>query len=281
MIIDFHTHIFSPQVIAERQQYAENDPSFGLLYADHRAKLITAEQLIESMDKADIDMSVILNIGWMEHETCVETNDYILESIAKYPKRLVGFCALQPNSPEASVKEIERCAKAGAKGFGEIRPDMQMIDFNAPEVLSPVFDALKQHNLILLTHSSEPIGHYYQGKGAVTPDVLSAMLTNYPELKVVCAHWGGGLPFYALMPEVKKALANAYFDSAASPFLYSAQVWEIVAKLVGADKILFGTDYPLLAQTRLIDQIKAADLPPESKDLILGGNAVRLLDLRA
>ena len=115
MIIDFHTHVFSPRVIAERQKYVEKDPSFGLLYADPRAKLITAEQLIESMDKVGIDMSVILNIGWMEHETCVETNDYILESIAKYPKRLAGFCALQPSSTAASIKEIERCAGAGAK----------------------------------------------------------------------------------------------------------------------------------------------------------------------
>ena len=155
-----------------------------------------------------------------------------------------------------------------------------MTDFNATEKLIPVFDAMKQHNLILLTHSSEPVGHQYQGKGAVTPDVLSAIVTNYPDLKVVCAHWGGGLPFYALMPEVKKALANSYFDSAASPFLYSPAIWEITARLVGAEKILLGTDYPLLSQKRLIDQIRAADLPQESKDLILGGNAEKLLGLR-
>ena len=52
------------------------------------------------MDEAEIDISVVLNYGWTTHELCIETNDYILESVARFPKRLVGFCAVQPNSPK-------------------------------------------------------------------------------------------------------------------------------------------------------------------------------------
>ena len=82
------------------------------------------------------------------------------------------------------------------------------------------------------------------------------------------------------MPEVKRAMSNVFFDTAASPFLYSPQVYNQVTQLVGADKILFGSDYPLLEQSRLLKEIRALDLPEETKDLILSGNAQRLLDIK-
>jgi len=98
MIIDFHTHVFPPQIKKNRSKYIDSDPCFAFLYSKKDAKIATADELIASMDKAEVDISVIVNTGWITHELCVETNDYILESIARYPKRLVGFCAVQPNS---------------------------------------------------------------------------------------------------------------------------------------------------------------------------------------
>ncbi len=279
MIIDFHTHVFPPQVKKNRSKYVDSDPCFALLYSKKEAKLATADELIASMDKAEVDVSVIVNIGWTTHELCVETNDYILESIAKYPRRLVGFCAVQPNSDEAALAEIERCAQAGARGVGEIRPDMQLFDLGDETLMQPLVEMLEKHKLILLTHASEPVGHEYPGKGSITPEVLYPFIVNYPDLTVVCAHWGGGLPFYALMPEVKRAISNVFFDTAASPFLYSPQVYHQVIQLVGTDKILFGSDYPLLEQSRLINEIRSLDLPEETKDLILSGNAQRLLSI--
>ena len=281
MIIDFHTHVFPPQLKKNRSKYIDSDPCFALLYSQKDAKLATAEELIASMDKAEIDTSVILNIGWITHELCVETNDYILESIARYPKRLVGFCAVQPNSYEAAMAEIERCAKAGARGVGEIRPDMQLFDLRDEVVMEPLVEILKKYRLILLTHASEPVGHEYPGKGGITPDILYPFITSFPDLTVVCAHWGGGLPFYALMPEVKRAMSNVFFDTAASPFLYNSQVYNQVVQLVGADKILFGSDYPLLEQSRLLNEITSLDLPEETKRLILSGNAQRLLGIKS
>ena len=279
MIIDFHTHVFPPQVKKNRSKYIDSDPSFAVLYSKKDAKLATAEELIASMDKAGVDISVILNIGWTTHELCVETNDYILESIARYPKRLVGFCAVQPNSYEASLEEVERCARAGAKGVGELRSDMQLFDLGDETLMQPLVDILKKYKLILLTHASEPVGHEYPGKGGITPDVLYPFITSFPDVTIVCAHWGGGLPFYTLMPEVKRAMSNVFFDTAASPFLYSPQVYSQVTQLVGADKILFGSDYPLLEHNRLLREIKSLDLPEEDKSLILSGNARRLLNI--
>ena len=279
MIIDFHTHVFSPRIKQNRRQYIEKDPCFAMLYAQKEARLTTADELIDSMDKDGIDISVIVNAGWTTHELCVETNDYILESITRFPGRLIGFCAVQPQSCEAAVAEIERCIKGGIKGIGELRPDTQLFDFGDEEIMPPIVEVLQKNRLILLTHTSEPVGHDYSGKGVITPDMLYPFITRYPDLTIVCAHWGGGLPFYALMPEVKKALKNVYFDTAASPFLYRPQVYHQVSQLVGAERILFGSDYPLLAQSRVLQEIRGADLTGEAKDLILYGNARRLLGL--
>jgi predicted TIM-barrel fold metal-dependent hydrolase len=279
MIIDFHTHVFPPQVKQKRGQYIDRDPCFALLYAKKEAKIATAEELIDSMDRAGIDVSVIVNFGFMTHELCTETNDYILESIARFPKRLIGFCTVQPQSLDAAIAEIERCAQNGAKGIGELRPDIQLLDLEDEAIIAPLMETIKKHRLILLTHASEPAGHDYPGKGIITPDVLYPFIIRYPDVTIVCAHWGGGLPFYALMPEVQKALQNVYFDTAASPFLYQPQIYTLGSQLVGADKILFGSDYPLLLQTRLLQEIDSAALTEEEKSLILSGNAKRILNL--
>jgi predicted TIM-barrel fold metal-dependent hydrolase len=280
MIIDFHTHVFPPQIKKNRNKYVESDPCFAILYSDSKAKLATADELIASMDKEGVDISVIVNIGWTTHELCVETNDYILESIARYPRRLVGFCAVQPNSYEAALAEIERCARAGARGVGEMRPDTQLFDPSDEVIMSPLVEVMTRYKLILLVHASEPVGHSYPGKGSITPETLYPLITGFPDLTIVCAHWGGGLPFYALMPEVKQAMGNVFFDTAASPLLYSPQVYAQVVQLVGGDKVLFGSDYPLLPPSRLLNELSSLALPQETRSLILSGNARRLLGIK-
>ena len=138
---------------------------------------------------------------------------------------------------------------------------------------------MRKHKLIVLTHSSEPTGHLYPGKGQATPDLLFKFIGNFADLPVVCAHWGGGLPFYALMPEVRQALEEVYFDTAISPFLYRPEIYSQVSQLVGADRILFGSDFPVIAQSRVFSEVLNADLPEENKAEILYGNARRLLGI--
>lgn len=281
MIIDFHTHIFPPWIKSDRNRYAGSDPTLAGIYASPKARMATADEVIDSMDRDGVDISVVLNIGWSTHELCVATNDYIMESIARYPQRLIGFASIQLQSPQAALAEIERCVRGGIRGIGEIRPNLPGFDIGNQKVMRLLIDTITKHNLILLTHASEPVGHQYPGKGTITPDVLYPLITSFPELRLVCAHWGGGLAFYALMPEVKTALNNVYFDTAASPFLYAPQIYQQVSQIVGADKILFGTDYPLMPQRRVIEEIKSLNLPEETENLILSGNALRLLGLES
>lgn len=279
MIIDFHTHVVPPAIKERRENYLR-DACFSSLYSQPKAKLVTVEELISSMDEQGVNKSVILNLGWTTHKLCVETNDYILEAMARYPKRLIGFCAVQPLAGDEALEEIERCAQNGAKGIGEIRPDVQGFDLGDSTLMVPFVSSLIQHGLILLTHASEPVGHQYFGKGKVTPELLYPFIVAFPELKLVCAHWGGGLPFYALMPEVAEVLRNVYFDTAATPFLYQPKIFRHVVDIIGSHRILFGSDFPLMPPKRVVDQIEAAGLNFEDKNRILADNALDLLAIR-
>jgi hypothetical protein len=278
MIIDCHTHVFPPRMKESRAEYAGRDLCFATLYGNPRSRIITADELVSAMDEAGIAMSVIASIGWNAPELCVENNDYIMASIARYPERLIGFGAVPPLSTGV-YSEIERCARGGLRGIGEIRPDVQQVDLADTKALAPFAGALIENNLVLLTHASEPVGHVYPGKGEVTPQQLYKFITAFPNLKTICAHWGGGLPFYSLMPEVKQALANVYFDSAASPLLYDGAVYRQVIGLLGADRILFGSDYPLLPYNRALADINGPGLPEAQRELILSGNARRLFGI--
>jgi predicted TIM-barrel fold metal-dependent hydrolase len=277
MVIDFHTHIVPEWVRREREHYANIDPCFAALYANPKAKLATAEELLASMDEASVDMSVALNIGWTSHEMCVRTNDYLLEAASLHPDRLIPFCALQPKSAATAVEELQRCAESGARGIGELRPDIQGFSLADGPLLSPIVEIAVARQMIILTHVSEPVGHTYSGKGTVTPEQPYRFAAEFPQAVLVCAHWGGGLPFYSLMPEVRETLSNVYFDTAATQYLYHSTIFSVVGDIVGPERILFGSDYPLTSQKRATQEMDKAELSPDIRQLIAGGNAKRLL----
>ncbi len=278
VIIDAHTHVFSPRVISHREAYVKRDPCFALLYGDPRARLVTVQELLVSMDRYEIDTSVIASIGWTSHELCVENNDYILECLARYPQRLVGLAAIQPAAGAAALRELERCVQGGVQGVGEMRPDIQ--GFSPDEAtLAELARYLASRGLVWLSHASEPVGHLYPGKGTLTPEALYPFIQRYPELKIILAHWGGGLPFYALMPEVKAALKNVYFDTAASPYLYDRAVYRQAIDIIGVERVLFGSDYPLMSPSRVLQEIGAAGLPEAARQDITGGNAGRVFNV--
>ncbi len=279
MIIDFHTHVFPPWLIEERGAYSKRDATLAALFANTDAPMATAGDLISAMDEDGVNAAVIMGVGWTDRGIAREANDYLLESAARYSGRLIPFCSVNPAWGEDALIEIDRCAALGARGVGELHPDTQGFKLGDRSLMDPFLDCLKSRNMVLLTHSSEPVGHVYPGKGTVTPDVLMEFIERYPDVSIVCSHWGGGLPFYSLMPEVKRALSNAYFDSAASPFLYRASIYSLVSKAVRPGSILFGSDFPLLRPGRLMKHIRAADISEEEKGQILGGNAQRLLGL--
>ena len=96
VIIDFHTHIFPPWLKERRDEYVKSDPCFALLYAQPKARIATAEELIASMDEADIDLSVVLNAGWVSHELCVRQTITFWIQYHAIPKGSSAFALFSP-----------------------------------------------------------------------------------------------------------------------------------------------------------------------------------------
>jgi predicted TIM-barrel fold metal-dependent hydrolase len=133
-----------------------------------------------------------------------------------------------------------------------------------------------------LIHTNEPVGHVYPGKTPNTLRQIYDLVGRFPENKIVLAHWGGGLFFYSLLKkEVGRRLANVWFDTAASPFLYDARVWAVARDTIGLGKILFGTDFPLLRTPRYLKDIEASGLAADQRAQVLGSNAQQLFALCA
>ncbi len=279
MIIDFHTHIFSPEVIARREEFAARDPWFAELYGDPRARMADAEHLVASMALANVDHSVTFSFGWSDPGLIEECNSYVIEAVRRYPGKLTGLATLQPLAGARAVAEIERCARAGLMGVGELMPHGQGYRLSDLTVMGPVAEACLALNLFVLTHTSEPVGHLYRGKGNVSPFDLYTFLLAFPALRVVAAHWGGGFPFYELMPEVRAAAANLWYDSAASLYLYRPEVFATVGAMCGAEKLLWASDYPLISQQRMLGYLSAACLDEAAMALAIGGNAAAFLGL--
>ena len=280
MIVDFHVHVFPPQIKADRSSYLERDAVFRSLYSNPKAKVATADDLLVSMDAAGVDVSVMQGFGWATDALCIEHNDYLLEAAARHPDRLIPFCTVQPRSGPAAAEEARRVMAGGARGLGELRPDGQGYGPEVWEAASPLGALAQERRLPLLFHASEPVGHIYAGKGRLTPDALYALIQALPGHPLVLAHLGGGLPLYAAMPEVREALANTYVDTAAWPLLYGPEIFTALATVFGTERILFASDYPLQGQARSVERIRALPLPPTAIQGILGGNAAQLLDLR-
>ena len=279
MIIDTHCHILPPTFPERHGELARRDATFASLFPRPGAKMATAESLIAAMDEAGVGHSVVAGFGWTDAGLAREANEYIAQAVSRHPERLTGFCSVNPAWGDPALVEIERCAAAGLKGVGELHSDTQGFDITCPGTMAPLMKLARELGVPVLLHTSEPVGHQYPGKGATTPDRVYKFIRNFPENVIICAHWGGGLPFYGLMPEVPGELANVYFDTAASPFLYRREIFELAARAIGAGKILFGTDFPLINQKRMLDQVEVCALDAGARTAILGGNAASLLGL--
>mgnify|MGYP001240775419 CR=1 FL=1 len=281
MIIDFHTHIFPPSISDNRHDLLQRDETLAAMYSDTKSRMASAEELVATMDGASIDISVALGIGWNDPDLCRQANDYMIASVRKFPLRLRGFCSINPLWGRAAIDEVERCVEAGLVGIGELHPDTQGYDLGDRNTMEHLAETAVRLNIPILTHTSEPIGHTYPGKGRTTPDVVYRFIENFPEVTLICAHWGGGLPFYALMPEVAVSMRNVYFDSAASPYLYSSEVFSVMSNLIEEEKVLLGTDYPLMKQNLMIQQIVDGPMSDHWKESIFYNNAARLLGMPA
>ncbi|RLB79345.1 MAG: amidohydrolase [Deltaproteobacteria bacterium] len=279
MIIDFHTHIFPKDVCNNREKYFPSEPAFELLYKSPDSKLVGAEDIVSSMDEQGVDMSVVFGFPWKDSDKFKKQNDYIMEAVERYQKRLTGFCCFDPFSKNA-VNEAVRCLESGLSGIGELAFYQSGIDEKVVEKLKPLMEVCLEKEVPVLIHTNEPVGHIYPGKTPNTLAQIYNMIKTFPENRIVLAHWGGGIFLFNLLKkEVKESLKNVYFDTAASPFLYDPEVYQYAKRLVGIEKILFGSDFPLLKPVRYFKELEKSALLKNDIEKICGMNAKKILKL--
>ncbi|MGQ9842300.1 MAG: amidohydrolase family protein [Spirochaetota bacterium] len=272
MVLDGHTHIFTDDMVQNKEHYCD-DKHFSLLYYGS-SRIAHAEMLLDSMRNNAIDASVVLGFTWQKKEYARMHNDYLAKIQHKYEDKLYAFGAIALNGD--IYEQIESIKKLGLYGIGEIA--FYADGFNVEEelLLGQILAVAEKFELPVCIHVNEPVGHIYTGKYYTDMRRLFALCSHYTTIPIICAHWGGGLLFYELMPEVLKSLRHVYYDTAATPFLYHADIYKIAIQMCGKEKIIFGSDFPLLDYTRYKQPIEALG---ESADYILCKNMKKILGI--
>ncbi len=293
MRIDAHVHYMPPMTPEELAQFCREEPYWGLLVApDDDGKSVqgwaTADRMIEDMDRAGIDRVVIQGEYRLTHQACIERNNQALALIRRWPDRLMAFAVLQPAAGQRALDELQRCLDGGLRGVGELNPYAQGHTLDDADFLRLV-EACIDFDIPLNLHANEEVGRFYPGKSATPLRHYYRLACRYPELKLILAHWGGGLFFYEIMPQVRRDLGNVWYDTAASPLLYpTSDIFRTALGCVDHRKVLYGSDYPLLLYPRqqqqpdfrpFLEQIGGLDLNPQVRADIMGGNAAHLLGL--
>lgn len=293
MRIDAHVHYTPPELAGRLEAFTALEPYWGLLVRGQQPTpslqaWASAETMVEDMDRAGIDKVVIQGEYRQRHETSVERNTQAIELVRRYPDRLLALAVLQPKVGSQALVELQRCVDGGLRGVGELNPYAQGFRLDEPDFLRLV-EACLAYDLPLNLHANEEVGAYYPGKSTTPLRHYYGLAQRYPDLKLILAHWGGGLFFYELMPQVRRDLSNVWYDTAASPLLYpTSKIFPVALACLDYRKILYGSDYPLRIVPRqqsgpdfrpFLAQIEALGLEQQVYDAIMGGNAARLFNL--
>lgn len=275
-IIDGHVHVYPPYIEEKRDEIAEREHWFGVLTGSGVNKWGTADGLIRQMDGDGIGKSFVTGFAFMDQGLCREVNDYVLDAASRYPGRIAPLAVVSPLAPGAA-EEIARCAAKGAVGVGELFPDGQGFDITDEAQTRGLAEACAEAGLFLMLHTAEQVGHSYPGKGTIGAEQAARFCLNHPETRVVLAHFGGGLWAYEAMPEMKKALSNAWYDTAAWPWLYTPEIIDAIFAAGAGHKIIYGSDWPILSYHRYERLAARLKISPEQKELLFSANAERLL----
>lgn len=275
-IIDFHTHIFSPEAVRSRDGFMD-DPGFRLLYSSRRAALADYSGLADYIEKYSISGTVVMSFPWHDEKHCIPHNEY-MASISGY-NGIYPFGMIPLKGDKSARDYVKEIKHSGLYGVGEIAFYHEGMTEENTEFLREALEACSEYSLPLCLHLNEPVGHYYPGKYEPSLHKIYSLLKDARDVTVILSHWGGGLVFYELMPEVRDALKSVYYDTAASPFLYNSGIYGIAQKAAGADKILFGSDFPLLGLDRYRESIDSEIQSAEDRKKILSGNAGKILGL--
>ena len=275
MKIDVHIHITPPDIIRDFKKIGEKEPYFRLLSETPHNRFATFEQVAEHLQENHFDKGVVFGFGFQDMGLCRYVNDYTIEAVRQYPDLLIGFMVF-PARHKDMAKEVERAYLGGLRGVGELFPAGQHMDISTLHT-GEFKQCLLHYDLPLLLHTNETVGHPYAGKTMIEMRQIESFVRHHSELSILLAHFGGGLLFFELMKELRAAFSNVYYDTAAGIFLYEKEIYAVAREIGILDKILFGTDYPLLPISRYHESLSG--LSSRERKNVMGENAKRFLRL--
>lgn len=252
-IVDAHVHLYPPEANLAPAAWAEANGE------SHWATLCTrvrkggravqsfpgVDELLRQMDAAGVERVVLQGWYWEKHDTCVRQNRFYAECIKAHADRLSAFATFHAGAGrEAVTQEIRRSADAGFCGLGELSPHSQHIAIDDP-VWGETLVLAGELGLPVNLHVTEPQSKNYPGK-VETPLVDFVHLAReFPRTKFILAHWGARLPLDPVLGAEARACTNLFYDTAASPLIYEPQIFREMIDAIGAERVLYGSDYPL------------------------------------
>lgn len=279
-IVDAHVHLYPPEVNRDPAGWAaaHGERHWAELCTRRRKEgrpvqtFPSVDQLLRDMDAAGVAKAVLLGWYWEDHESCVRQNKFYADCIRAHPARLAAFATVQPRAGPGAFEEAVRAMDDGLTGFGELSPHSQRFATDDP-VWRQILALAAEWKVPVNLHVTDPASRAYPGRVETPLGEFMKLAREFPATTFILAHWGGGLAWSA----EAAALPNVWFDTAASPLLYGPEVWT-KAK---SERILFGSDYPLILYPRTDTAPGSGGLIAEAKGAgasveVLGENAAKL-----
>jgi len=258
-IIDSHAHIF-PDKIASKAVW-----SIGKYYDIPMTGKGTVSDLLTCGSKIGVKRYIVHSTA-TKADQVTSVNDYINKEKNQNPSFL-GFGSLHPDYHDIPA-ETDRIISLGLRGI-KLHPEFQGFNIN-DESMMPIYQAA-EGRLPILIHMGDA------EKDSSSPERLLTVLKNFPKLTVIGAHLGG----YQKWDFAYKILAgmNLYFDTSSSlPFIKPSIAADIIHKH-GADKVLFGTDYPMWLPEEELARFMKLPLTDDEREKILWKNCAKLLSI--
>ena len=258
-IIDFHVHIY-PDSIARKA--ADNVRAFyegiGNDAIDGRV-----DTLLEHGKKAGITEYVILPVATKPERTR-HINEFIINQAAAHPE-FYGFGTVHADM-DGLMEEVDYIRANGLRGI-KIHPDYQTFSIDDPRMF-PVYEEI-QGRMPIIFHMGDLRYDYSH------PARLRKVLDQFPKLQVVAAHFGG----YQMREVAKEVLTdtNCLFDTSSSLMFMEPGVAESYIRHYGADRFLYGTDYPMWDPVIEVERFFSLDLTDDEKEQIAWKTAAELL----